>query len=417
MYYWVIIACCCGMIITSLGISNNCSGVFFAPIANDLGVGIGDTAMYITIMNLVTGFMGPLVILLSQKWYIRTTIFTGMLLTVLSMLSWSYITSVWPFYIAAVVHGVGNAMLGAVVINMIIGNWFYQSVGMVMGAVLSFSGITGAILSPVLQSAIESWGWRNAHLIATAIAFVCVLPATVFVQLRPQNKGLLPYGYSATASENGEKDAREATKNEADAPKLALVLIICIVSFITAFITGMGQHMSNYALNIGIDVSTGVLLISAVMVGNMSSKLLLGIFSDVIGTKPALLLFIILSALGLLVLGAFENAGFWVLIIAAVCLGFSYSLSGLGMAQVTRSIFASGASNKVYAYATTVALVASSLSYSLIGYSYDLLHSYRFVCLFCAAMTVVSVLLLLRLFRTSETKGSIASPGSECEVK
>ena len=62
---------------------------------------------------------------------------------------------------------------------------------------MSFSGIGGAILSPIFTLLIEAMGWREAYLIAAVIMAVLVLPWTLFVfKLHPEDIGWKPYGWS-----------------------------------------------------------------------------------------------------------------------------------------------------------------------------------------------------------------------------
>ena len=43
-YHWVTVALCCGLSGTVLGVSSNSMGVFYLPVARELGVGVGDAA-------------------------------------------------------------------------------------------------------------------------------------------------------------------------------------------------------------------------------------------------------------------------------------------------------------------------------------------------------------------------------------
>ena len=45
----------------AIGISINCAGIFFAAVSEELGVGRGDVSLTVTLTNVVTGLMGPLV--------------------------------------------------------------------------------------------------------------------------------------------------------------------------------------------------------------------------------------------------------------------------------------------------------------------------------------------------------------------
>ncbi len=61
VYHWLIVAACSGLAMAAIGISINCAGIFFAAVSEELGVGRGDVSLTVTLTNVVTGLMGPLV--------------------------------------------------------------------------------------------------------------------------------------------------------------------------------------------------------------------------------------------------------------------------------------------------------------------------------------------------------------------
>jgi predicted MFS family arabinose efflux permease len=63
---FVLIACCC-IVASSIGILTNASGVFFTPIASDLGVGKGSVSMTLTIANIAYAIGGLLTVKLVHE--------------------------------------------------------------------------------------------------------------------------------------------------------------------------------------------------------------------------------------------------------------------------------------------------------------------------------------------------------------
>ncbi len=402
VYHWIVTACCCGLMLGSVGISINCSGVFFSPVAKDFGVGYGDAAMAVTIMNLVTGLVGPMVMRFGRRGHVRLIIGLGMFLTVASLAAWSVATSMTQLYILSTIQGIGNAMFGVTIITMVVGNWFSKGMGLALGIALSFSGVAGAVFNPMLQSIITGSGWRTAHLLAAGIVLVAVLPALFLLRAHPQDKGFLPYGATEDELTSAAKAAVQDLQSPAKAapkPPTVFFLIVCAVGILTAFVTGMGQHMSGYATSVGLSATVGAYMISTTMVGNMTSKLMLGVLCDTLGTKRASLLFLALIAVGFTLLGLFSGAGMVVLIAAAFFVGCSYSIGGIGLSQVTRTIFGAVEFNKVYAYVMSASLIGSSISSAVIGYAYDYFGTYTVAALTCAAFILLSAVLLIWMFR------------------
>ena len=48
-YAWIILAGCCILQGASLGLVNNCAGVFFSPVCEDLGFEMGQLTFYRTL--------------------------------------------------------------------------------------------------------------------------------------------------------------------------------------------------------------------------------------------------------------------------------------------------------------------------------------------------------------------------------
>ena len=58
-YAWIILVCCCVMMAVGIGIFNSCADIFFMPVSQELGIGVGQLSLYITIQSLVSMFIMP----------------------------------------------------------------------------------------------------------------------------------------------------------------------------------------------------------------------------------------------------------------------------------------------------------------------------------------------------------------------
>ena len=69
---WLVMAVCCGMVAAGLGLSLNAAGVFYAPVADDLGMMRGTFSLHMTVFSLVTAFTTLLVPVFMKKFSYKT---------------------------------------------------------------------------------------------------------------------------------------------------------------------------------------------------------------------------------------------------------------------------------------------------------------------------------------------------------
>ncbi len=398
VYPWIVVLCCCAMATASIAVAINCMGVYYAPIAEELNVGLGSVSLYLTILNLTSGFFGPVVIQLTKKIDIRVILGVGGLGSALAYVGLANVNALWQIYALALIQGLLVAMCGMVLVTTLVSNWFSKAMGVAAGLSLSFSGLMGAVLSPVFNNIIAAQGWRTSYYVGAIIVAACIIPALIFVRLHPSDIGLPRFGESevsvpAVTAAGGKKE-----KDSALLKSLPAILAMAI-SFIAAFLSGLGSHIANYASSVGIDSSIGALMISAVMVGNMTSKLVGGILCDILKPKRAVILILALSVLGCLMLAVFPGAGTAVMLLAGFLVGTSYSICGVGLSTLSREIFGAEKFASVYSYVTIAGFVGSAIAFTAIGYSYDLFASFIPAVSFCAVIAVLSIFFVTVIYK------------------
>ena len=193
-----------------------------------------------------------------------------------------FYTEPWQWWISGVVFGLAGSFIFVVPAPILIGNWFHTHRGLALGVAMSFSGIGGAALGPVFTLLIQTVGWREAYFIAAGIMALLVLPWTLVVfKLRPEDMGLKPYGWTE-ADEQTERVREERHEGLPGVPlskALKTVPFVCMFLFsgLIAYFAGFNSHLPGYAQSIGFSAMVGSSLLTAVMVGNVVEKLLIGL--------------------------------------------------------------------------------------------------------------------------------------------
>lgn len=382
------------MAMAAIGISINCAGIFFVSVSEELGVGRGDIALTTTLTNVVTGLMGPFVASrLIGKVNIKWLTGAGALVTTLGFAALSIANHVAVFYVVSVLMGMFITGYSNVVISHIIGNWFQEKHGIAMGITMSCSGLGGAIFNPILSAAIESFGWRNAYLLAAAFVFVLSVPGILFIiKERPEEKGLLPYGAAGSSAPPAAKKTAEKAKISFGS---AAFLVTVAFSVLAYFVSGFNTHVSGFATSIGLTASVGALMVSASMIGNVLFKLLIGVLSDAFGTPKACGVMLISNMIGMTIFSFLPVGGTVVPMISAFLYGGIYAVAAVGIPLVVRYVYGSRLHSVAYSYVSLFACISSSCAMATYGYSYDIFGTYRIA---VVASVVIAGLSLASLF-------------------
>jgi Sugar phosphate permease len=389
--YGIVIFALAGLAAASIGICQNTPGVFYTSVSKDLNVMRGTFAFHATFSMLAIAVTSLFLPKIMKKISFRKMIMIGSCLMIISTIGMSAATNVLQFYLLAVFRGIGASLCANVPITILINRWFFKSNGTATSIALSFSGIAGAVCSPLLAWCIEHAGWQNGYLLQAGMILLFVLPAmTLPFSDDPNKEGLLPYGgHSSTSS-----------------PQIHSKQIFCFTS--TAFfalslfcllhtsITGISQHLSGMAVNAGMTTETGSLLLSAAMIGNIFTKLLIGILSDHIGPIKSSILMIIANAISMLLLYLGLTTGtFLMTLMGSFLFGSVYSVGAVGIALITKSLFGGERFSLIYPKISFLVSVGSSLSLPLIGYVYDFTGSYLSALAAALIFDMIDICLLL----------------------
>ncbi|MDO4458617.1 MAG: MFS transporter [Clostridia bacterium] len=399
LYHWLILLSCTLAMGSSIGIMINCSGLYFAPVCDELGLRRGDLSLYSTICSLVGGFFSPVVVKLMDKFRVNLIMASGITLQSIATACLGLSHSVWMFYILGAFIGMGYCLCTTIPLVIIINNWFEKSNGLAMGIVMSASGIFGAIFTNIISTLISTCGWRMSYLIVSAISLAISLPGMIFIiRLTPEEKGLLPYG----AKEFPVREIK-STSHKVKVSIFSAALISFILYTLFASCTNsMNSHFPGYATETGAGAAAGALMMTGCMVGNIVSKLIFGVLADKIGPVITGAVWSSVSAAALFILsfGHFESSA--VLMVLGLFYGFTYAICPVAMPLIVRKIWGINKYAKVFSVGNMFASVGYAIFLSVIGYIYDFTGTYRIAtaaCAVCSLMAVVFMFVTLVLGR------------------
>ena len=366
---WLVLAICCGLAASSIGISINSSGVFYTPVAEDLGILRRTFSLHMTIFSLVTALSALFVPRLMARFSYKLILIISITTTVIATAMMGFVNNIYAFYLLGAIRGLATGMFSIVPLTMIINEWFHQKHGFATSFVFGFSGLAGSICSPILSQCIAFVGWQYAYVIKALIIAVLCLPAIFYpFAIKPQDEGLLPYGY--------QPETITQHQNKAPAFRLMQVGFICffILAFINTMITGMTQHFPGFAESMGLSATIGATLLSAGMIGNIVSKLLIGSMSDYFGPVKATLTMMTTNMLGMIIL--IFSPSVIGLYLGAFLFGSIYSVGAVGLPLLCKYFFGTENYTRAFPMISFASNFGAALALSIVGYIYDFTGSY-----------------------------------------
>lgn len=367
-----VLVICCLMAGASIGLQSNIAGVFYTPVTEDLGIGRGTFTMHVTVMTIAGAIMTLFVPRIMEKVSYKKLLIVSVLVNALGTAAMGIASQPWQFNLLGAVRGLANVFYFSVPITIIINSWFVKNHGTITSLAFSFSGIAGALFSPIMTGIINSAGWRTAYYVNGALMIAFCLPGMLISwHLDPRDDGLLPYGFTG---EGAQEDKARETAVQVKPEYFSISYIsICLVGILVSGICSYGQHFPGYAASAGMP-ALGATLLSFAMIGNITSKFIMGVLTDRVGAVRSFIVMVTSSAIGLalILLGpspVFKLAG-------AVLYGAIQACGSVGIPLVTRSLFGARAYNAAIPVVTFTANIGYSALMMGVGYIYDSTRSY-----------------------------------------
>jgi len=272
-------------------------GVFFEPLRTSFSWSHEKTSSLLTALVLTLTVASPIVGLLLERIQAQTSIFIGAVLGIASYIIASRAHSFDVMLAAFMIMGVAIAMSTLVPAQVVVANWFEERLrGTAFGIAAAGTAFGGLVMVLGADAAVRAWGWRVAYLVLAAPIVVIVIPVVLFVvRSRP------PTG-SIDAHHAGEAPGLEI----AEGLRTRSFWLIMAAYACYGFSVGMPvAHMIPFFIKLGATPHSAAMVIVWYEAMGTAASLLMGLFGDRIGGKPALALCFVLMAISYwVVLGA-----------------------------------------------------------------------------------------------------------------
>lgn len=292
--WWTVLAsgflCLWGFGYNAYGIS-----ALFKPIASELGFNRANTSIAAGIGRFQGGFEAPIAGWITDRFGPKWIVFIGTLIAAISLLLMYFINSLWSFLLVwGLLFGTGINTALAIPLDTAITNWFVKKRGVALSIKWMFSGISGAIILPMIAWLIPLVGWRNTCVIGGLVMGVIGLPLVLFFlkSNRPEYYGLLPDG-AKFEEETSDQDSmiNKGIEYAAEVQEVEFTLrqamktpafwwLIVVQAVYGLVAPALNIHCIPFLTDRGISPFTAAILMALMIAASIPARYIGGLFSD-----------------------------------------------------------------------------------------------------------------------------------------
>lgn len=398
-YAWIILIAVALIRGFSAGGINSAGGLFLKPVSDEIGVGIGQLSLYLSVSSFIMMIWLPIGGKIVNKYSAKRIGIIGAILQAGSFIAFGFMDSVWAWYILAIPNAMGATLLVNILGPVLINRWFAKSKGLAIGIMMSVVGLLGAILQPITTNLIANSGWRNTYMtIGILVLVVVVIVSLLLLKSHPKGQA---YGMDEKSKkiQNGQSNNIGVSASIAKKSSPFYLLILFMVA-LTGFAV-FTQHITTYGLELGYSIQTVGMALSLSMIGAAIGSLIIGILSDKIGVVPTSVIMIGIGivAVVLFLIGANSLIVF---ALATFLHGLASSAIGVLAPLLTGTFFGSKDYEKLYSNIMVGSPLASIVLLPAYGFIYDMFGGYTIVFILLLVMMVIALISLLIGWKKSE---------------
>ncbi|MBN2569877.1 MAG: MFS transporter [Deltaproteobacteria bacterium] len=397
--WWVVFAC----FVISLyvgGVVMFGFTAFFEPIIQEFGWSYTQVSFAASLRGLEMGIFAPLVGLYVDKLGPRKLFIAGVISAGLGLLILSSTQSLWTFYSAFLLLGLGAGGCLNVVTMSIIANWFRKNVGKAMGFMSSGIG-AGGLFIPVIVFLIDSYGWRMALVILGAGMWIMGLPMLIIVRNTPEECGLYPDG-NVTSSDGSDpvNEKQKSSLTFRDIIRKKSFLILNVIDFIRLVAaTAVSVHIMPYMSNLGVSRMTAGFIAAAIPVTSIAGRVGLGWLGDFWDKRYVMILALSCMILGLLALAYPVNK--WMIFLFLLFFPSGFASINVLRASYLRESYGKENFGKLLGITLGCGSMGGIIGPTSAGWVFDITGSYHFVWLGYIIILIMGIILILNMDKHS----------------
>ena len=381
--------------------------IFLKPLTAELGISRGVFSLLRSGEGIIGALSAPFVGTLVDRHGGRWLIAIGTAIVAAGYFVLGHVDTFTQFALVRLsLVTLGDAMMGSMVVNIVIAQWFLRRRGRAFA--ISSMGVGFAkVCMPIVAASLIVWfGWRQTWVVFGLVTLVLgVVPALLFIRRSPEEMGLLPDGSEEPVASRVKQNraATDATTNQdlewtrGEAMRTRTFWLLVITFGIASVgVTGLNLHVYPYVTDLGHPPLVAATVMSVIASMQLFSPLAWGFFAEQVDVRIAAMLRFVIQGIGL---------GLAMLTPSLFCLYAGFFLYGIGLGGnmvlpevLWANYFGRRSLGKVRGLGLLISQVMAAAGPPFFGFLFDITNGYglSFAIFGCALFTSAVLSLMLR---------------------
>jgi MFS family permease len=369
--WWIVFGATASMLVAQGPVTLYTLGLFIKPLNLEFGWDRASISAAGGIAAISSAITIPFVGSMMDRWGVRTVLLPIVVLCASSVALIALTPkSIVVFMLSFAITGVLGAGQGPLGYAKTVSAWFDDRRGLALGITMSGIGLGAALVPQYTQFLIGNFGWRNAYLGLGLLTLMVAFPA-VFLFIREPAK--------AKAAAGGEHAPSPASQNRPPDLEVREVLgdrrfwlIACALLLVSTVTQGLVVHTVPLLTDKGYSPEAAATLMIAVGLSTMVGRLLSGYLVDRIFAPFIAAFFFLLPCLGIYLLDSTISP-----VAGIITLGLASGTEIDMIGFLTSRYFGMKRFGQLYGYLFASFVVGSAVGPSIMGLSFERLHSYE----------------------------------------
>jgi MFS family permease len=372
-------------------VNMNTFGVFFKPIAEDFDWSRAAVSGAVAIRGFVMAVFAIPIGYWTDRYGPRRIILPSFIIIGASLLIIAQITALWQLYMAqGLLMGIGVSG-PFIALIAVVSKWHDRRRGIALGIASVGVGLGSVIFPPIAAKLIEAVDWRFAMSMLGVMVLAIGVPGSLFLKNPPGTAKVI-----ADIRDIEQSGLFGIWRMLPQFLKNRTFLTVVTMFFLFIITVQMVlNHFVNYATDVGVSAVTAASMMSALGIGSITGRLVVGSVSDWTGIRVAIALCFSLFTVSLILMN--WNVSLWMMWVSVILFGFSYGGEMPLVPGIIAERFGTEHLTTIIGIAMSIIFMGASVGPYMGGLLFDLLDGYFGALALCAVFTMISLILVLRL--------------------